>query len=112
MKNVRLIITVILLFGIAGCSTPTPNSAISHQPSFATRAVVGVEEAKQLYEMGNIEAAKQKLLTVLAIEPNNRAALYYLTLIKEEEERSPSPSPRRPKPWGFYPTFPPKPIYQ
>src|SRR5687768_538000 len=82
MKSVRFIISVTVLVGIAGCSTPTPNSPISHQSDFATTAAV-VEDARRLYEMGKIDAAEQKLQSVLAIEPNNRKARYYLSLVEE-----------------------------
>jgi len=119
MKNVRLIISATVLVGIAGCSTPTPKSASSHQSDSPTAATV--EDGRQLYEVGKIYAAERKLLDVLAVEPNNRKALYYLTLIKEAQEHqrryenlslAEEQSRRRPKPWGFYPTYPLKLISQ
>jgi Tfp pilus assembly protein PilF len=111
MKNVRLIISVTVLVGIAGCSTPTPNSTISHQSDVADVATT-IEDAKQLYEMGKMNAAEEKLQSVLAIEPNNRVARYYLALVKEAQGRKAAVERRSPKFWGYYPTDPPKPIYQ
>lgn len=109
MKNVRFIIGVTVLVGIAGCSTPPPNRTIGHQSDSPTAAMI--EDARRLYEAGNIDAAEQKFLSVLAIEPNNRAPLYYLCLIKECRYKREAAQRSR-KFWGYYPTYPLKPIYQ
>ena len=69
------------------------------------------EEAKQLFEVGKINAAEQKLLSVLAIEPNNRKARYYLALVEQRQVEREAQQ-RRQRLWGFYPTYPLKPIYQ
>ncbi|HKQ37774.1 MAG TPA: hypothetical protein VJ063_06825 [Verrucomicrobiae bacterium] len=108
MKNVQFIVGVAVLVGIAGCSTPTPNSEISHQSDFAKAAMI--EDAQQLYEMGKLDAAEQRLQSVLAIDPNNRKARYYLSLVKEARGRVERERSR--KFWGYYPTYPLKPIYQ
>ena len=111
MKSFRLIIAVTALVGVLGCSTPTPTSknAIGHHSDSAAAAMI--EDAQQLFEVGKIDAAEQKLLGALAIEPNNRKAHYYLTLVKERQFRREA-SQRRQKFWGYYPTYPLKPIYQ
>ena len=111
MKSFLFIIAGTVLVGVLGCSTPTPTSknAIGHHSDFAAAAMF--EDAKQLFEMGKIDAAEQKLLSVLAIEPNNRKANYYLGLVEEHRARREA-SQRRPKFWGYYPTYPPRPIYQ
>ena len=108
MKRFRLVIAVTVLVGVVGCSTPTSKNAVSHQPDFAAAAMV--EDAKRLFEAGEMDAAEQKLLGVLTIEPDNRKPHYYLTLI--EEHRAVREAQRRRKFWGYYPTYPPKPIYQ
>jgi Tfp pilus assembly protein PilF len=111
MKSFRFIIAVTVLVGVLGCSTPTPTSknAIGHHSDFAAAAMI--EDAKRLFEDGKIDAAEQKLLSVLAIEPNNRKAYYYLALVKESQYKREA-SQRSQKFWGYYPTYPPKPIYQ
>lgn len=109
MKTFRFIIVVTVLVGVLGCSTSTSKNAIGHHSDFAAAAMM--EDAKRLFEVGEIDAAEQKLLSVLAIEPNNRRAHYYLTLV-EERQAEREASQRRQKPWGYYPTYPPRPIYQ
>ena len=109
MKSFRFIIAVTVLIGVLGCSTPTSKNAIGNQSDLA--AATMTEEAKGLFEMGKIDAAEQKLLSVLAIEPNNRKARYYLALV-EQRQAEREASQRRQKPWGYYPTHPLKPIYQ
>jgi len=111
MKTFRFIIAVTVLVAVLGCSTPAPTSKnpIGQHSDFAAAAMI--EDAKRLFEDGKIDAAEQKLLSVLAIEPNNRKAHYYLTLV-EERQAEREASQRRQKPWGYYPTYPPKPIYQ
>lgn len=109
VKSFRFIIAVTVLVGVLGCSTPTSKNAIGHHSDFAAGAMI--EDAKQLFEAGKIDAAEQKLLSALAIEPNNRKARYYLALV-EERQAEREASQRRQKPWTYYPTYPPKPIYQ
>jgi Tfp pilus assembly protein PilF len=109
MKSFCFTIAVAVLLGAVGCSTPTSQKAIGHESDFATAEMM--DDAKVLFEMGKIDAAEQKLLRVLAIEPNNRAAHYYLTLVEECQFKREA-SQRRQKHWDYYPTFPPKPIYQ
>ena len=46
-----------------------------------------IEDAKGLFELGKIDVAEQKLLSVLAIEPNDRRAQYYLALVEERMAR-------------------------
>ena len=108
MKTFRFIIAVTSLVGVVGCSTPTSKNAIGHHSDFAAAAMM--EDAKRLFEVDEIDAAEQELLSVLAIEPNNRRAHYYLTLV-EEHQAEREATQRRQKPWG-YPTYPPRPIYQ
>ena len=108
MKSLRFIITVTVLVGLVGCSTPTSKNGMDDHSHLAAAAMM--EEAKRLFEMGHIDPAEEKLLSVLAIEPNNRRPHYYLTLVKERQaERE---AQRRRTFWGYYPTYPPKPIYQ
>ena len=113
IKTFRFIIAVTVLVGVLGCSTPTPTptskNAIGHHSNFDVATMI--EDAKRLFEAGEIDAAEQKLLSVLAIEPNNRKPHYYLALIKECRFKRKA-SQRRQKLWGYYPTYPPKPIYQ
>ena len=109
MKNVRaFIIGVTVLVGIAGCSTPDPKSASGHQSEVTTAAKI--EDARLFYEAGHIDAAEQILQSVLAIEPNNRKAHYYLSVVQETRVKNQKRQSSR-KDWLYYPTYPPKPIY-
>jgi len=100
MKTNRAFIIGITVFvGIAGCSMPSPKVVSSQRPVSTTAAAV--EDARQLYEMGRIDDAKQKLQAVLAIEPDNKKAQYYMALIAS--------TPRQPT--GYYQTIPQQPIY-
>jgi Tfp pilus assembly protein PilF len=110
MKTFRFIIPITVVLGVLGCSTPTPKNAIAHHSDSAAAAAM-IEDAKHLFEDGKIDAAEQKLLSVLAIEPNNRKPYYYLALIKESQFKREA-SQRSQKFWGYYPTYSPKPIYQ
>ena len=109
MKSLRFIVAVTVLVGILGCSTPTSKNAIGRHSDFAAAAMT--EDAKRLFEAGEIDGANQKLLSVLAIGPNNRKANYYLTLVEECKAKSEA-SQHRQKFWDYYPTYPPKPVYQ
>lgn len=47
-----------------------------------------VQNGKLLYEMGRLKEAEVELKAAIAIEPNNKAAYYYLDLIKEATYRN------------------------
>ncbi|MGZ5566153.1 MAG: hypothetical protein ACXWKG_03985, partial [Limisphaerales bacterium] len=47
-----------------------------------------VQNGKLLYEMGRLKEAQVELKAAIAIEPNNKAAYYYLDLIKEAMYRN------------------------
>lgn len=70
-----------------------------------------VQDAKLLYELGQLEEAKAKLEAALRQAPADQAAQYYLRLIREAEAtkaaRASSPSNGTPL---LYPTIPPKPV--
>jgi len=101
-------IGITVLLGIVGCSTSSSKVAVRHLPDPAMAATV--EDARSLYEKGRIDDAEQKLLQVLAVEPKNLKAYYYLTLVQEcraarQQEQT------NPTPLGFYQTYSPQPFY-
>jgi beta-lactamase regulating signal transducer with metallopeptidase domain len=68
-----------------------------------------LRDAYVLYELGQFGAAEQKLQAVLQKAPEDAAAAYLLSLVHEAQHRRESGQER---PWGYYPTIPPKPIYR
>jgi type II secretory pathway component GspD/PulD (secretin) len=48
-----------------------------------------VQDGKLLFEMRKLDAAKEKLEAVLQLDPNNKAAKYYLELIEEQKPSTP-----------------------
>ncbi len=64
-----------------------PSPAIMDEvPQIASQkvdAATMVQDAKVLYEMGKLDDAQQKLRDALKLDPDNRAAYYYLNLIGE-----------------------------
>ena len=109
MKSiVAIYIGIAVLIGVVGCSSSNPKLA-NHHPS-DTRAAATIEDARVLYESGDMDSAEQELRGVLAFEPNNLKAKYYLTLVQEcrtkRLEQQTKPTPR-----GYYQTFPPQPFY-
>ena len=109
MKTIRaFIISIMIFFGIAGCSTTSQKVASSQQPVSTTAETI--EEARLLYESGKMDAAEKELNGVLAVEPKNPKANYYLAIVQQcranlQEQQT------KPNPFGYYPTYPPKPIY-
>jgi Tfp pilus assembly protein PilF len=103
MKTIRaFIIGVTVFVCIAGCSTPSPKVVRSQRPAPTTAATV--EDARLLYEMGRLDDAQHKLQAVLAVEPDNQKAQYYLALVHRSQELKPQPR-------GYYQTIPQQPIY-
>jgi len=103
MKTIRaFIISITVFVGIAGCSTLSPKVASSQRPVSTTAATV--EDARRLYEMGRLDDAWHKLQAILAIEPDNQKAQYYLALVHRSQELKPQPR-------GYYQTIPQQPIY-
>ena len=102
MKTIRaFIIGITVLAGIAGCSAPSSKVASIQGPVSTTAATV--EDARQLYEMGRLDDAQHKLQAVLAIEPDNQKAQYYLALVHHSQDLK--------QPRGYYQTIPQQPIY-
>ena len=62
-------------------------------------------DGKLLYEMGKFDKAEEKLKQTLDLEPNNRAATYYLDLIREQRFAEKA---RGEKDGLLHPTDPPK----
>lgn len=101
MKTIRAFIIGIMVFvGIAGCSTPSSKVASGQRPVSTTAAAV--EDARRLYEMGRLDDAQHKLQAILAIEPDNPKAQYYLALVHRSQELKPQPR-------GYYQTIPQQP---
>ena len=48
-----------------------------------TEAATLAQDGKLLYEMGKIDEAKEKLVAAVKLDPDNRMAFYYLSLIEE-----------------------------
>jgi hypothetical protein len=67
-----------------------------------------VRLAKQLFEEGQYDAATQPLQTVLQNDPQNPAALYYLSLVEAAIAQRAADQKARPDFW--YPTIPPRPV--
>ncbi|MGH7953012.1 MAG: hypothetical protein ACREFE_14005 [Limisphaerales bacterium] len=103
MKTIRaFIIGITVVIGIAGCSTSSSKVATTRQIDSNTATMV--EDARLLYEMGQLDAAEKKLQVVLAAEPANAKAHYYLDLVHQAANR-------KPQPLGYYQTIPQQPIY-
>jgi Tfp pilus assembly protein PilF len=103
---VVIIGSLTLISGILGCSTPSSKlSSSRQQPSSANP----LRDAYLLYEMGKLDSAEQKLRAILDKEPDDAHAKYLLELVYAAEMQRKSGQAR---PWGYYPTFPPQPIYR
>lgn len=102
------ILSIAILISVGGCSTPSPKAVSRQQPDSAVTAAL--RDAQELYESGKLDAAENELQKVLAVEPENPKAHYYLTLVQQCQAKRQN-QPTEPKPFGYYPTFPPKPIY-
>jgi hypothetical protein len=76
MKNlVAISIGIAASIGVTGCSSSNPKLA-NHQPSDTSTAAT-IEDARVLYESGDMDSAEQELRGVLTFEPNNLKAKYY-----------------------------------
>ncbi len=73
--------------------------------------ILAINDADLLWQTGKINAAVQKLERVLEIEPNNSRARSMLIRIEEQQEQREAER-RSHRFWGYYPTYPLKPIYQ
>ncbi len=92
---------LVLVSGVLGCSTASSKPRSNHQqPSTATL----LWDAYLLYEMDKLEAAEQKLQPILKAEPDNPAAGYLLSLVREAQYRE--------QPKAYYPTLPPQLIHR
>ena len=63
---------------------------------------------KQLYEIGQLDLAENAARRVLATDPSNRGARYYLAVIERTQEHR---AKREPTPRFWIQTIPPRPIY-
>ncbi|HKQ39774.1 MAG TPA: hypothetical protein VJ063_16975, partial [Verrucomicrobiae bacterium] len=66
---------------------------VSRIPEMRTEKVTAatlVQDGKLLYEAGKLNEAEAKLMQATKIDPNNRAAFYYLEVIKEQRFRNES----------------------
>lgn len=103
---VVILSSLAVVSGILGCSSPSSKPNSSRQQ---TSSPSPLRDAHLLYEMGKLDAAELKLQAILQAEPHNPAAGYLLGLVHEAEYRRESGQER---PWGYYPTIPPQPIYR
>ena len=87
----------------SGCSTAKPAQSQSHNFEAVT-----VDTAREQYESGKLESAKENLLAVLRVDPKNQAAQYYLHLV-EEAQAARLANVNQPK--GWYQTMPQQPIF-
>jgi beta-lactamase regulating signal transducer with metallopeptidase domain/tetratricopeptide (TPR) repeat protein len=65
------------------------NSSTSSSGSQGPRSdiLVDLQDGKLLFQAGKLNEAEGKLQKILAVDPNNQAALYYMSLIKEARVR-------------------------
>jgi len=85
------------------CSTAKPTQSQSQHFEAATGDI-----AKEQYESGKLETAKENLLAVLKADPKNQAAEYYLHLV-EEAQSARLANASQPK--GWHQTIPQQPIF-
>jgi Tfp pilus assembly protein PilF len=91
------------IFGFSG--GPTAKSPQSQSQHFEA---VTVNVAKEQYESGKIDAAKENLLAVLKADPKNQAAEYYLRLVEETQATRLANANQ---PQGWYQTLPQQPVF-
>jgi Tfp pilus assembly protein PilF len=98
-----LLSSFLMALCFSGCST-----AKSTQSQSQHFEVVTVSIAKEQYESGKLETAKENLLAVLRTDPNNQAAQYYLHLVEETQAaRLENTS----QPQGWHQTIPQQPVF-
>lgn len=107
MKTKLLSIIGVLLFTLSGCSTRPLAASVRKRPDPVTPDPV--REAYFYYITERLDLARQKTEAVLRTDPDDPAAIHLLALIREREHlrqigRLPA--------WGYYQTFPQKPIYK
>lgn len=107
MKTVlKILFAGLLLTSVAGCTTSTPKVSSDRRPA-AKRT--DLNDARLLYELGEFDAAEQKLRGVLLNDRDNPRALRLLVLVEKGRFRRES---GQEQPWGYYQTIPPQPIYR
>jgi hypothetical protein len=79
------LVAVLLIFSGVLAWSDVPKLNVESKQTNAVAKLI--QEGKQLYELGNISKAKAVLKQALKLEPSNKAAYYYLDLIKEAEYR-------------------------
>jgi tetratricopeptide (TPR) repeat protein len=84
MKPCIIAVLLVLSSVVARSEVPKSNSESTRTNSVAHL----VQQGKRLYELGKSSEAKAILKQALKIEPNNKAAYYYLDLLKEAEYRN------------------------
>ena len=97
------ILSGLSLAAVLGCSSPRSKVALNHRPDPLSTEI---QDARALFEMGNLELAEQKLQKVLRANPSNLEARYYMDLVHESQIRNQAPKPR-----AFIQTIPQQPIY-
>ncbi len=105
-STLKFLLTTLALAAVVGCSTPGSKPTFTDTPLPAATAVT---DAKLFYEMGKLDLAKQKLLGVLQLDPDNPAARYYLDLVREAEFHN-TLNQRNPGSRFWYPAVPPRPV--
>ncbi len=70
-----------------------------------------LQNGKVLYEQGKLAQAMGQLKMVTMIDPSNKAAFYYLELIREAGYKNRAARRERTNPDWLYPTFPAKPVF-
>lgn len=98
-----LLLSFSMALGFSDCSTAKPAQSQSRHFEAAT-----VNVAKEQYESGELEAAKENLTAVLRMDPNNQAAQYYLHLLEEAQTARLANASQ---PQGWYQTLPQQPLF-
>jgi len=80
MKIFRICAVALLSVIATGCTSPKAGPVASVSQLQQT-----VMEGKRLWELGELDEAEVKFQKVLAIQPDNAAAAYYLALVHREQ---------------------------
>ena len=98
-----IVLSSLSLAAVLGCASPGSKATSNQRPE---PLPTEIQYARDLYEMGKLELAEQKLQKVLWADPSNLEARYYMDLVHESQIRNQLPKPR-----AFIQTIPQQPIY-